>query len=293
VGQKDAQYFLANAYAAFCRAEKQERPAILRQFLMSWASLGNELPDEFDDVKSDLLPVLRARTYFEVDLKRVAAAEKIPDIPYSIIADSLCATLVYDLPASMRQINQENLDKWGVSFYEAMEVAKANLQETTKQVAQIGGLYAMMHGDSYDAARLLLTDSIRKLDVKGDVIAMAPNREALFIAGSDDEEALQAMVELTKKEFQHERFISAIPLRLEGDEWAKGAIGGPAASGGARRICGYVHRHAAENIRPRPQLLRLVKRRRDADAADRLDHAGRTTARRRSRSGGQRRLVGR
>jgi hypothetical protein len=213
-----AVYYLGNAYAEYCRVEKVLRDNVLHAFVQGWASGRHGVPDDFEDVKHDLLPALRARTYIEVSIARLMA-DGVPAIPYEIVADSLCATLVYDLPKSMATISEDQLEKWGVSLYEAMEIAKANLLETTKSYAKIGTLYSMVNGDSYDASRLLLTDWFRQLELQGDPIAMVPNRETLLVAGSDDVEALETMLKIADEALKHERFISGIALRLADDAW--------------------------------------------------------------------------
>ena len=70
----------------------------------------------------------------------------------------------------MRSITQENLDGWGVTFYEAMEAARHNL--TQLEHAFIGpkegeGVYLCAATDGYDSSRLILLDLIRQLRVAG------------------------------------------------------------------------------------------------------------------------------
>jgi hypothetical protein len=177
------------------------------------------IPEDFEDARSDLLPSVRARTYLEVDLRRVAGDGPNPEVPYEIIADSLCAYLVYDLPTSTATVNQELLDKWGVSFYEAMEVARQNLRETTKNYAQIGSLYSMVNGDAHDASRLLLVDWAESLELSGPPVAMIPNRDTLLLTGADDQEGLSTMLALAKPALDHERIISGAALTLTGGAW--------------------------------------------------------------------------
>ena len=76
-----------------------------------------------------------------------------------------------------------------------------------------------MQKDSYDAARILLLDAIRGLQLRGEIVAMIPNREALLIAGSDDLHALKHMLKWAGEAMQQPRYISGIALRLDGDEW--------------------------------------------------------------------------
>lgn len=219
LGSNEDQFFLGNSYAEYCRADESQRQTFLDQMVRTWSVMRMPIPDDFEDVRSDLLPAVRARTYLEVDLRRVADNGSIPEIPYEIIADSLCAYLVYDLPTSTATVNQELLHKWGVTFYEAMEIAKQNLRETTKNYAQIGSLYSMVNGDAHDATRLLLVDWLEQMDLKGDPIAMVPNRDTLLVTGADDEEGLSTMLALAKPALSHERLISGAALTLIDGAW--------------------------------------------------------------------------
>ena len=74
-------------------------------------------------------------------------------------------------------------------------------------------------GDSYDSSRLLLTDVIRQFRLKGDPIAIIPNRENLIVVGSEDVDGLAGMVKMVDKALKEPRPISGIALRLDGDEW--------------------------------------------------------------------------
>lgn len=211
---------LHNARAEYQRAEPARRDAVLTAFLRAWTTPMQEPPGDFDDAKPDLMPVVRSRSYFEVDLPRSGVDLSKVSFPYAIVADHLCVSLAYDLPASLIQVNSDHLGNWGVSLYEALEIARQNLAERTEQFAQVGdSLYVVMHGDSYDASRLVLTELPARLNLTGEAIAMTPNRETLMYAGGDDDEALQAMLHIAQQAVDHERYISGIALRLCGDEW--------------------------------------------------------------------------
>jgi Protein of unknown function (DUF1444) len=217
---KDRVLFLHNVYQQYQRLPKSEHENLIRSFLTTWHTIGMEAPKDFDDVKADLLPALRARAYLEIDVHRISDTFRSDVvIPFEVIGEHLAVSLVYDLPQSMMSVDSKLLDQWGVSFYEAMEVAKQNLHENTRQFAKAGDLYAVVSGDSYDASRLVLKDFIQSMEVSGDKIAMVPNREALYICGSEDAAGLAMMAHLTKENFQHERNISGMAYRLASDEW--------------------------------------------------------------------------
>jgi hypothetical protein len=142
------------------------------------------------------------------------------ELPSEPIGDHLLAILAYDWPDSVQSITAENLAGWGVTTYEAMEVARQNLAEATLGYARIGeNLYAFTSGDTYDASRLTLTDRIQELEVAGKPVAMVPNRDALLITGSEDEVGLAMMAELAGKALQDSYVLNGVPLILEDGAW--------------------------------------------------------------------------
>jgi hypothetical protein len=212
---------LRNLYDEYCGAPQSERPNRLRNCIRSILSWRKEIPEEFEDVRPDLRPIIRARSFLE--LLRIEQEIESPDglgIPHQPVGDHLIACLAWDLPESIRTITQHDLDKWGVSFYEAMEAARQSLEEVEFAFAGIGeSLYASLTGDSYDASRLFLFDLIRSLPVQGEHIAIVPNRDTLLLTGSDDPEGLTMMADLAETALEDPRPINVIPLRLDGDEW--------------------------------------------------------------------------
>ena len=60
-------------------------------------------------------------------------------------------------------------------------------------------VYVFTTNDGYDSSRWILLDLIRQFQVKGDYIAMAPGREMLIVAGSEDKSGLEAMVALGRE----------------------------------------------------------------------------------------------
>jgi hypothetical protein len=187
---------------------------------------GFELPADFEDVHPDLLPVVRSRFYLEsVTLQsQVRGGDDFP-VPQQLVGDHLSLSLVYDLPSAMRSIIQDDLDKWGVTFYEAVEAARRNLEQmgnisfASLQNDAGEGVYFSATGDNYDASRLVMLDLVRKFQVRGDYIAMVPNRDTLVVTGSEDEAGLGVMIKVAEDSFDKPRPISTVALRLEGDGW--------------------------------------------------------------------------
>jgi hypothetical protein len=181
-----------------------------------------ELPLDFDDIQPDLLPVVRSRFYLEsVQLQAQLRGSDLPNVPCQVVGEHLALSLVYDLPHAMRSIGHDDLDHWGVRFYHALEAARHNLEQLSNVAfANINNhCFASATGDNYDASRLVLIELIHRLPVRGEPIAMVPNRDSLVITGSDDETGLQIMSKLANDSLQQPRPISTIALQLEGDQW--------------------------------------------------------------------------
>lgn len=214
---------LTNVYAEFCAAAKDLRPKLLSNLVRNWFADRRSLPATFGDVHPDLLPTVRSRTYFEfatLQLK-LEGSRTAADYPQQILADHLAIGLVYDLPESMRTIVAQDLENWGVTFYEALEAACANLRQKEDPVfvSPHEGVYLSATGDNYDASRLILTDMVHQFDVRGDMIAMVLNRDTLAITGSDCLAGLKIIAARARQALAEPRPISTIALRLENDEW--------------------------------------------------------------------------
>lgn len=214
---------LANIYLEYCQASRKERAGLLQRFLKGLLGTRHfELPEEFDDVHPDLLPVIRSRFQIEsVRLQALARGSDKVNIPQQLIGDHLALSLVYDMPHSMQSIGQSDLEAWNVTFYEAVEAARHNLEQMNNfAVASLDDrVFVTATGDNYDASRLLLVDVIRTFPVRGRPVAMVPNRDTLLIAGQDDVEGLQLLATLAEEASQKPRPISTVTLTLVDDEW--------------------------------------------------------------------------
>lgn len=224
---RDGFINLANLYQEYCQSPRGQRPQVLDRFIRGCLrTSGFELPEDFADVHPDLLPVVRSRFYLEsVLLQSKARGGEAVAVPQQFIGEHLSLSLVYDLPQAMRSIIQDDLAKWGVTFYEAAEAARENLQQmgdvsfATLQNEGGDGVYISANGDNYDASRLIMLDLIRKMPVRGDYIAMVPNRDTLIVTGSEDPTGLEIMTKIAEESFQKPRPISTVALTLVGDEW--------------------------------------------------------------------------
>jgi uncharacterized protein YtpQ (UPF0354 family) len=222
-GEKKSLFFLHNAYREYCTVTEEHRPQVVRRLVRAWLQAHKSPPEEYADIRPDILPAVRSRNFFESARLRMMI-ENSPDtfLPYQMLGDDLGVGLVYDMPEAMKPIANKELDLWGMTFYEVLETARENLVQLRPMILgpnEGEGTYVFTTNDGYDSTRLILLDLIRQFQVKGDWIAMAPGREMLIVTGSEDGAGLEAMVTLAKKTFEQPRTVSGVALRLDGDDW--------------------------------------------------------------------------
>jgi hypothetical protein len=261
-GDQMGELNLANLHATYCQVAKEDRPEWLKQVCIG---LVNPMPPpaDFEHAKVDLLPALRSRAMVDfVRLEAEIAGKPGDAVPAEIhISDHLSGCLVYDLPNSMRFVRQEDLHDWGITIFEAMEVACRNLQEQPPATCiTTDGFYAFRNGDAYDCTRMLDLGLMRSLSVRGELVALPVHRDFLLLAGTEDVPCLTLMVELAEEELDSPRPICWIPHILRGSNWEPWPV--PFDHPLADRFRRLELRHvASEYAEQKPFVQRLVERR--------------------------------
>jgi len=219
-GKRDGIMHLANLYATYCKLPAGVRRRWLKDTCLAMANQ-MEVPDDFEDVKPDLLPVVRSRSFVDaIENDLLIDNERVPPVVHVPISEHLVVCLAYDMPRTLSIVNEERLKKWGVTVYEALEAARYNLDEKEGQLISVGNkLFICDTDDAYDASRMLKIDKIRELPLTGDPVAMPMNRDCLLIAGADDVEGLGLMVGAAETIAENPRPVCFIPHRLIGEEW--------------------------------------------------------------------------
>jgi hypothetical protein len=214
---------LANMYQTFLGEPRSRRAECVRSLARGILASTKGLPKDFDLVRADLRPRLWPRASFEqVRLKNILEGGPVPPkpLPSESIGEHLLLSLAYDWPQAVQSLDDDNLTDWGVTFYEAMEVARQNLQESTVAYGKIGdGFYSFMSGDTYDASRIKLIERTDVLDVNGRLVAMVPNRDSLFVTGSEDEAGLTMMATMAETALEQPYSLSAVPVIFEDGAW--------------------------------------------------------------------------
>ena len=64
-GEKESVLFLHNAYREYCTLSAEHRPQSLRRFVRGWLQAHKPPPEEYADIRPDILPAVRSRSFFE------------------------------------------------------------------------------------------------------------------------------------------------------------------------------------------------------------------------------------
>jgi len=214
--------FLFNAYEEYVRAPRGSREKILRSYAGLSATPKTHEHD-YESARPILLPKLRERFYHQSVrlMQQTQDQQKSLPFPHRVFSDDLTLELVCDYPDIVGTVSQKALDSWNTSFDDAMAVAKENLwRKSNAAFEKLGpNLYVSPWKDTHDASRLFLHDLIWQLPVKGDHVAMVPNRNVLLVTGSEDEDGLLKMARAAEKVMQDPRPMSGIAVRLDKARW--------------------------------------------------------------------------
>jgi hypothetical protein len=219
---------LGNAYAVYERAGFFERRGVLKALAISSLEVGyRPVPERFEEALPHLLPRVRDLAYYgltqlQLDLQGVPCLE-IPTRPF---ADGFAFELAFDGPRSIASIGKEQIDRWDKSFDDVLDLAGANLRALSQGPFEVPapGLYLSPWQDCHDASRLACLELLHHQKVRGEHIAMVPNRDVLLLTGSDDFEAQAAMLGIAGPALAHERAISGVPLVLSAGGWQRWAV---------------------------------------------------------------------
>jgi len=223
------EFFLGNAYADYCKLPWWRRGRVLRQYASSQVDIDRGIPSSYEEARKNILPRVRDRNYYglvELGFRKAGRFQGESPFVYQPLAEHLAVELVYDMPSSVASISPSTLAGWGQSFDEVMKAARFNLRMRSAGgfACPRPGLFVSPWRDNYDCGRLILTEVISRLEVKGDQVAMVPHRDALLVTGSDDAEGLSAMAALAEPLVSDHRRVSARLVRLAAGGWVPFAL---------------------------------------------------------------------
>ncbi|MFP2930125.1 hypothetical protein ACLESO_33995 [Pyxidicoccus sp. 3LG] len=213
-------FFLTNFYREYQATPPERRGEVLAR--LTKVNLPVGAPESYAQARPDLMLVVRPRASFELLAAHTGGplGAKSP-VSWRPLGEVLAVALVQDTPDAMRYVPPEDLERWGVSFDQAHADALSNLRrrgvEPLTPVAP--GACALSTNDSYGASRLLLAEVVRRCEVRGEPVALVPNRDTLLITGSSEAQGLLKVAEVAQLAIQAPRPVDGRALRLTAEGW--------------------------------------------------------------------------
>jgi len=222
-GSRATSFYLNNVYEEYLAAGRTERKVLLARYaLFSQQSREDDL--SASEARDKLLPRVRER-FYHASVRLMAEAQgdekegKFP--PFRLLNEYLTLELVIDKPDAVAIVPEGHLEKWGWTFDEALAIGRENLWKLSKKGFELlgPGLYYSTAQDTHDASRMYLHDLVWQHAVKGKHVAMAPNRNALLVSGSEEVEGLAQMANVAGEVLSQPRPMTGVAFVLEGSNW--------------------------------------------------------------------------
>lgn len=219
VNYDDGHVFLGNIFNQVKNLSSGERMLFLEKFMETGLK-----DDKIDyEASADRL-VPRLKTRHEVAMRRYYLSPDKLD-KFESVHQELTVNYVLELGLDDEQavkiVNQSILEDLGLSFNEAMSIAKKNLftlgENPFEEIAE--GVYVSRFGDDHDAARILFEDEIRQLSVKGLPVAFVATASTMLVCGSQDIETLASLQPMLEQAGEDRRPLSWYPLILSDQGW--------------------------------------------------------------------------
>ncbi|MFD4838305.1 hypothetical protein ACFWP0_12440 [Achromobacter sp. NPDC058515] len=203
---------LHNAYHAYCGNKGAERERALQRYVCALASSTQGTPQQASEVRPLLRAIIRNRSAIEDVRLHHIRAEGNDDAhhpSYLPFGDDCAVLLALDHPDAISTLTNGPEAAWKLTFDQALAIAMDNLRDEPDNFAELAtGVYGGAWADGYDISRALLPDMLERVPVRGRPVFMMPTRDALLVAGDNDDEGLLKMVELCHLAIQHGRMIS-------------------------------------------------------------------------------------
>lgn len=212
---------LANFWSEYTAADTpQAREAVLDKVAGSAALMDSG--ESFDEIRVLLLPRLRSRAMFEIDMKQSAeallpAGVTAPPFFFRPLAEHLGVGLAIDRPDHVQYVT--DVSEYPHSGDELMDIARDNLRRATKTGFRKveDGLWVGDWKDDFAPERLLLDDLFS--DFPPEFMVFLPGSEKIYVADSRDRSALSGALEIVEERLEKPRSLVPFALWRQEGQW--------------------------------------------------------------------------
>lgn len=222
----DLQIALSNLRAKWNQLDAATRLPWLRATLPALVS-PQPIPARLETTRP-LRPGIRSRSMLEAarlaNLTNVVDADRFHHrslIPHHTFGADLVTVLLWDTPATMSVIDQDQLDDWSAHFEDLLPVAIDNLEELPDSgwTSVYKQVYSSLDEDDYAGARMLRPGYLDSTGLSGELVVLHPNRCRLLVAAVDDARGIAKACERVFEEIGAPSPVSLRPLVGRPGQW--------------------------------------------------------------------------
>jgi hypothetical protein len=185
-------------------------------------TVGDPGPDAWAEASEVVLPRLRPTLYHALQPILEELDRDGQPVPHAQLSEHLCTDLVVPLDERLVTVTEAMLDRWEVSFPDALAQAGSNLGQRSGGTFEVlsEGLFASTWEDRLDPARLLFPLLFRELPLEGDPVAVPIAASRLLVTGTESEAGLdQLAAVVTGQRDQEGGVFARRVVRLVEDRW--------------------------------------------------------------------------
>jgi hypothetical protein len=236
-------------------ADEAARAAVILRIVHQARTIDSQ--ETLGEVRTMLVPRIRARRYFEVDVRAAAAslegaAKASKGITYEPLGEHLGVALAIDRPEQIEYV-MDGPSRFGLTAEELHAIALVNLKRMTPSGLEEvrPGLWCGHWGDDYAVERILQEDLLASLSVQGEAVVFMPSAEAIYVVDSTNAEAMTLALGLVDQRKAEPRSLLDFGFVRKDGVWTVFAPPGELG----RRMGARLALHLADTYAPQKKAL--------------------------------------
>ncbi|MDW3650151.1 MAG: DUF1444 family protein [Bacteroidia bacterium] len=212
---KESKHFLDNSYSEY-KSEPDSLDSIVARFVASSKLL---FIDQEGINPENIVPIIKTQEYLDYVLGFSQGQAKRKSIVYETYNDDLYIFYAEDMGSSISYFGEEAFIKLGISRDTLLQLAVNNLNRLLPSINRQGaeGRYMLTAGGDYEVSLILMSYlwTEENLPVDGEYVIAIPNRDLLFITGSNNTEFIEEL----KKISQNSHESASYPISRHLYKW--------------------------------------------------------------------------
>lgn len=197
-------HYLDNSYR-----EYKLDPKEIDEIIEKYSNASNVAYKKSKEVNINrIVPIIKPSNYFEQlkILGNSVQGYKMPELIWEPYNEDLIIVYAEDREESIHYFNQEEFEKLEISKDTLLEFSVENLNNLLSKIEKVedNGSFGLIAGGDYEVSLMLMTDIWTKenFDVKGEILIAIPNRDLIFITGTNDKKAIDKLKGIVKESFE-------------------------------------------------------------------------------------------